>query len=109
MQYTLFDQMHKIWNADLHDDMGVYAALFIALIDIKGYRFKDEVEGDDAGWHVEKYGGVQEAFIEHINSVKSYNDRAHFATICALYLEKQDAAQMLPTLAGTHFTPQIAA
>lgn len=91
---TLTADLWRFWHSDNSGEMP--REVFAEMILDAGFHFVESVDDDSpASWWAAKYGDVEDAFIEHVNSVKAYNDPAYFASICRMYVEPNPALNIL--------------
>lgn len=103
--------MWRYWRANEHDDMPT--EVFYQYVSRYGFRFMDEElflndedDPDKTAWYVAKYGDVEDAFMEHVNSEKAFADFLHFRHILSLYVEPRQKvagiAELNPMIYLTH-------
>lgn len=85
----LADILHNLWLEDSSEDMSAMIDPWFDAIHEAGYRYKASIDESSPAYEFyRRERSVMAAFIEHVNSEKAYNEEAHFAYVCGLYIEK---------------------
>jgi len=95
-QQQLFSVMHRLWHTNLSDDINDYIHCWKAIMEVKGYSFKDWVDLDENEIEIclERFGqDVEKTFREAIHAEYYYNNMQAFVEVCGKFITSKNNIQ----------------